>query len=1004
MFPGAPAASLPPPSSPSSRHSGRFITVLVTLCLLAAASAASAATLPTGFTESLVANGLSNPTAMAFAPDGRIFVTQQGGQLRVIKNGALLGTPFVTVTVSSSGERGLLGVAFDPDFATNQYVYVYYTATSPAIHNRVSRFTASGDTAVPGSETIILELDNLSSATNHNGGALHFGPDGKLYIAVGENANGANSQTLGNLHGKILRINKDGSIPTDNPFYGSASGVNRAIWALGLRNPFTFSFQRGTGRMLINDVGQNTWEEINDGIAGSNYGWPSTEGPTSNSAYRGPIYWYGHGSGSTTGCAITGGAFYNPVTQQFPADYLGDYFFADYCSGWIRRLDPASGAVSAFATGISAPVDLRVTDDGSLYYLARGAGAVYRIRSTATQAPQVTTHPVDRTVSVGGSATFTVSASGTAPLRYQWRRNGADIAGATSASYTLANAALSDNGAVFDVVVSNDFGTATSNDATLTVTANSAPTATITAPANRTLYNAGDTITYAGTGTDPENGNLPPSAFTWQVDFHHDTHTHPFVPATSGATGGSFTIPTSGETAANVWYRIHLTVRDAGGLAHSTFVDVVPRTATITLATDPAGLRVTLDGQPFTAPHSVQSVVGIVRTLGVVSPQTVGGVTYEFDSWSDGGAATHTISTPASNTTYTARFRVGTTPAGQGIGLTGTYFDNTGFTGAARTRIDSTVDFAWAAGAPIAGMGADTFSVRWSGQVKAAATGLHTFSTQSDDGVRLWVNGTLLVDNWTDHSPTENQGTIQLTAGQRYDIRMEYYENGGDATARLSWSAPGIAKQVVPRSQLYPYALLVAASTTLSTADAAVRGRLEGAGYAPVLRAARPATTADADNKAVVVVSSTVNPADVAAKFRTSIAPVVTWESRIFDDLGMTGPTAATDYGAAGNQSRLDIVQSGHPLAAGLTGRVTVTTAPTTLDWGKPGAGAAVVARLPGTANRVGIFGYERGAAMVGLTAPARRVGFFLGDTAASSLTPQGWALFDAAIRWASGQ
>ncbi|HJX29599.1 MAG TPA: hypothetical protein VJ885_16980, partial [Thermoanaerobaculia bacterium] len=180
--------------------------------------------------------------------------------------------------------------------------------------------------------------------------------------------------------------------------------------------------------------------------------------------------------------------------------------------------------------------------------------------------------------------------------------------------------------------------------------------------------------------------------------------------------------------------------------------------------------------------------------------------------------------------------------------------------------------------------------------------------------------------------------------------------------------------------------------------------RLEGAGYAPVLRAARPATTADADNKAVVVVSSTVNPADVAAKFRTSIAPVVTWESRIFDDLGMTGPTAATDYGAAGNQSRLDIVQSGHPLAAGLTGRVTVTTAPTTLDWGKPGAGAAVVARLPGTANRVGIFGYERGAAMVGLTAPARRVGFFLGDTAASSLTPQGWALFDAAIRWASGQ
>src|SRR5205823_6118401 len=118
----------------------------------------------------------------------------------------------------------------------------------------------------------------LSAATNHNGGATHFGPDGKLWIAVGENANGANSQTLTNLLGKMLRINSDGTIPTDNPFYNTATGQNRAIWALGLRNPYTFTFQPGTGRMHINDVGQNTWEEIDVGVAGANYGWPSTEG------------------------------------------------------------------------------------------------------------------------------------------------------------------------------------------------------------------------------------------------------------------------------------------------------------------------------------------------------------------------------------------------------------------------------------------------------------------------------------------------------------------------------------------------------------------------------------------------------------------------------------------------------------------------------------------------------------------------------------------------------
>ena len=141
-------------------------------------------TLPTAFTETQVAGGLASPTAMQFAPDGRLFICEQGGRLRVVKDGALLPAPFLTVTVNSSGERGLLGVAFDPAFTTNHFVYVYYTVPSPA-HNRISRFTANGDVAVAGSEHVIFELDNLSAATNHNGGALAFGPDGKLYSAVG---------------------------------------------------------------------------------------------------------------------------------------------------------------------------------------------------------------------------------------------------------------------------------------------------------------------------------------------------------------------------------------------------------------------------------------------------------------------------------------------------------------------------------------------------------------------------------------------------------------------------------------------------------------------------------------------------------------------------------------------------------------------------------------------------------------------------------------------------
>jgi glucose/arabinose dehydrogenase len=621
------------------------------------------ASVPSGFSETLVASGIANPTAMAFAPDGRLFVCEQGGALRVIKNGALLSAPFVTLTVNSSGERGLLGIAFDPDFANNNFVYVYYTATTPTIHNRVSRFIANGDIAVPGSEVVILDLNNLSSATNHNGGAIHFGPDGKLFIAVGENANGSNSQSLANLLGKLLRINPDGTIPSDNPFFNTAAGNNRAIWALGLRNPFTFDFQPGSGRIFINDVGQNTWEEINDGIVGSNYGWPESEGPTTDPRFRSPIFAYTHGSSGTTGCAIAGGAFYNPAVQQFPTEFVGDYFFADLCSGWIRQFDPVTGAATGFATGISSPVDLKVSADGSLFYLARGSGSntgvVFKIQYTASLAPSISLQPTDQTVSVGNSATFTIQATGEPPLNFQWQRDSVDIPGATASSFTLQSAQPSDDGALFRCVVSNAFGIATSIEAGLTVVANQTPTATITQPGPGTFYTAGQTINFSGAGSDPEDGNLPAVAFTWRVDFHHDDHIHPFMQPTSAITSGSFVVPTTGETSANVFFRIHLTVSDSGGLQNSTFRDVRPRTATITLATNPSGLQLTLDGQPQTAPIAFVGVVGMIRTIGTPSPQTLSGRQYTFRSWSDGGTQTHNIVTPAANTTFTARFRRG---------------------------------------------------------------------------------------------------------------------------------------------------------------------------------------------------------------------------------------------------------------------------------------------------------------------------------------------------------
>ena len=339
------------------------------------------ATQPAGFTRNETwASGLTSATAFAQAPDGRIFVGEQGGSLRVIKNSGLLATPFATVAVDSAGERGLIGVALHPSFATNGYVYIYSTrSVGGASHNRISRFTAAGDVALAGSEVALVDLPNLSGATNHNGGGMHFGADGKLYVGVGENANAAQAQDLSLPFGKLLRFNDDGSIPSDNPFYTTQSGIARAIWAYGLRNPYTFAVQPGSGRIHINDVGQDTWEEIDLGVAGANYGWPGSEGPTGGAGVTLPIFTYKHGDASPLGSgpggffkgfAIAGGAFY-PASGPFPASYRDQYYFADFVSQFVGRFDAASGTAARFASLSGSPVDLLVGTDGAVYVLTR---------------------------------------------------------------------------------------------------------------------------------------------------------------------------------------------------------------------------------------------------------------------------------------------------------------------------------------------------------------------------------------------------------------------------------------------------------------------------------------------------------------------------------------------------------------------------------------------------------------------------------------------------------
>ena len=448
----------------------------------------------TTFQETLVTSGVSAPTAMEFAPDGRLFVAEQSGHLRVIKNGALLPEDFVTLSVASNSERGLLGIAFDPNFSTNRFIYLYYTRQTAPIKNRVSRFIASAtnpDVVEPGSETIIL--DNIASdAGNHNGGAIHFGLDSKLYVAVGDGGTThTNSQLLSSLSGKLLRINSDGSIPSDNPFVGT-SGARGEIWALGLRNPYTFAVDPTSGKIYINDVGENNWEEIDLSAKGANYGWPTCEGVCSNQGFINPIYAYSH----SVGQAITGGTFYR--SSQFPSQYLGSYFFSDYLGGFIKRLD-TSNAVSDFWNPQNGPVDLKVGPDGFLYYLSIFDGAVYKIGASSPTLSNVAT--VSSSIYSVGASTISNVPSGTSK---------ADFLAALTKNET--HQTWNETG-ITDPVATGNTLLVTAEDGTTvvtyTVSVNTTPPATlssitITTPATKLTYTVGNALDITGlvvTGT-----------------------------------------------------------------------------------------------------------------------------------------------------------------------------------------------------------------------------------------------------------------------------------------------------------------------------------------------------------------------------------------------------------------------------------------------------------------------------------------------------------------------
>ena len=478
--------------------------------------------------------------------------------------------------------------------------------------------------------------------------------------------------------------------------------------------------------------------------------------------------------------AVTAGTFY--TGSVYPAQYQGAYFFGDFAEGWLRtlRVDAndalVPGSLADFAEDANGPVDIELGPDGLLYYVAISANELRRIRYTVGNTPPTAVASANP---ASGLAPLPVQFSSTGsndpdgdPITFDWDFGDGNVGTGPAPQHTYQPPSGT---RVATLTVRDNHGAVTTASVTITV-GNRPPVATIASPSASLQYKVGDVIAYSGSATDPDCTQTcsPPLALSWQILLHHcpggSCHIHPLT--TGVGTGGSFAVPDHGD---NSHFEIVLTATDGGGLTHTVSRTIQPLTVQMTLATNPTGLQVVYDGTSGTAPLVQTTIVGSVHTLNTTSPQG----SRSFVSWSDGGAQQHNV-TVGTNVTYTANFGC---PLGQ---YRAEYFNNRTLTGSPLfSRCETAINYNWGNGGPGNGIPNDNFSVRWTGRFTFPA-GSRTFTTVSDDGVRLWVDNVRVINRWTDHAPTTDRVTRTMTAGD-HDIKVEYYERGGGAVIQVSW-------------------------------------------------------------------------------------------------------------------------------------------------------------------------------------------------------------------------
>jgi glucose/arabinose dehydrogenase len=621
------------------------------------------------------------PTGAVFLPDGRLIVVEEEGLVRLVTTTTGTATNLFTVPdLLTQGETGLLDVAIDPSFATNNYFYTYQTELSTR-RLRVDRYTFTGTGAqMLASRSVVWKNQGpaLGPDNYHVGGSLNFGNDGKLYLSTGDNYVNENSQLLTNSFGKVLRFNVDGTVPSDNPFFdgvGAGGGSNiDEIWAYGIRNGYRGWIDPTDGRYLLGDVGGNdpatAYEEVNVIKRGLNYGWADCEGPLGPpkvgancpGGVEGPIYSYPHSvsGGCCANRAIVGGEIYRK--SAFPASLVGSYIYADYATATIYWMTEHAGSAptsGVLKSGAGIPVWVGVSPtDGNIYYVnfGYGNGSIRRLRYTgaASSPPVITTSSATPT---SGAVPLTVNFSGAAtdangdPITYSWAFG--DSTTSTSASPTKVYSTAGVYSAQLTVTAAGDVVTA----APITITVGTPPVATFISPPDHTVFQAGQTLVFTGSGADAQDGPLTGASLAWTILFRHDTHTHSVTTGTGSSI--SYSVPLSGghDWTGATGYDVTLTATDSSGLTHSVTRAYDPQKVIIPFTAN-IPVNVVVDGITKATPTSLDTIAASQHPVSIPATVCVSGVQWTFASWSSGATRDHTLTAaaaaPALVATYTS--------------------------------------------------------------------------------------------------------------------------------------------------------------------------------------------------------------------------------------------------------------------------------------------------------------------------------------------------------------